>query len=102
MIFRLTAKKKGTSTTELDSEVSVPQETAWLFKRKVQVAMKEVSNDKLRGNLDEDETLVGDYTNKNKGRSLESKEAIVLATEKLAHGRTGNIGIQQIENFGSV
>ncbi len=99
MIFRLTAKKKGMSTIELGNEVGVQQKTAWLFKRKIQAAMKQDNNDKLKGNVDADETLVGGYTNKNKGRSLESKEAIVLAAEKLQDGRTGNIRMQQIENF---
>jgi hypothetical protein len=70
-----------------------------LFKRKVQVAMKQDNNDKLKGNVDADETLVGGYTNKNKGRSLQSKEALLLATEKLSDGRTGNIRMQPIENF---
>ena len=99
LIFRLTAKKKGMSTTELGCEVGVQQKTAWLFKRKIQVAMKQGNNYKLKGNVDADETLIGGYTNKNKGRSLESKKAILLATEKLADGRTGNIRMQHIENF---
>ena len=99
MIFRLTAKKKGMSTIELGSEVGVQQKTAWLFKRKVQVAMKQNNQDKLKGSVDADETLVGGYTNKSKGRSLESKEALLLAAEKLPDGRTGNIRIQHIENF---
>lgn len=99
MIFRLTAKKKGMSTTELASEVGVQQKTAWLFKRKVQVAMKQDNQDKLKGNVDADETIIGGYTNKNKGRSLATKEALLLATEKLKDGRTGNIRMQQIENF---
>ena len=102
MIFRLTAKKKGMSTTELGNEVGVQQKTAWLFKRKVQVAMKQDKSDKLKDNVDADETLVGGYTNKNKGRSLESKEAILVAAEKLADGRTGNIRMQQIENFKAI
>src|SRR5665647_2861249 len=99
MIFRLTAKKKGMSTTELESEVGVQQKTAWLFKRKVQVAMKQNNHGKLKGKVDADETLIGGYTNKNKGRSLQSKEAILLATEKLPDGRTGSIRMQPIENF---
>ncbi len=37
------------STTELGAEVGVEQKTAWLFKRKVQVAMKQDNNDKLNG-----------------------------------------------------
>jgi len=99
MIFRLTAKKKGMSTVELGNEVDVQQKTAWLLKRKVQVAMKQNDNQKLKGSVDADETLVGGYTNKNKGRSLESKEAILLAAEKLPDGRTGNIRMKHIENF---
>ena len=99
MIFRLTAKKKGMSTAELGSEVGVQQKTAWLFKRKVQVAMKQNNIDKLKGNVDADETMIGGYTNKVSGRSLQSKEAILLAVEKLPDGRTGNIRLQHVENF---
>ena len=99
MIFRLTAKKKGMSTTELGNEVGVQQKTAWLFKRKIQVAMQQDNNDKLKGNVDADETIVGGYTNKNRGRSLQTKEAVLIAVEKLADGRTGNIRMGQIENF---
>jgi transposase-like protein len=99
MVFRLTAKKKGMSTTELGNEVGVQQKTAWLFKRKVQVAMKQKNSHKLTTNVDADETIIGGYTNKNKGRSLDTKEALLIAAEKLPDGRTGNIRIQQIANF---
>jgi len=40
LLFRITSKKKGMSTVELAGEVSVQQKTAWLFKRKIQVAMQ--------------------------------------------------------------
>ena len=99
MIFRLTAKKKGMSTTELGNEVGVQQKTAWLFKRKIQVAMQQNNNDKLKGNVDADETILGGYTTKNRGRSLQTKEAVLVAAEKLPDGRTGNIRMQQIANF---
>ena len=99
MIFRLTAKKKGMSTTELGNEVGVQQKTAWLFKRKIQGAMQQNNNDKLKGNVDADETILGGYTTKNRGRSLQTKEAVLVAAEKLPDGRTGNIRMQQIANF---
>ena len=99
IIFRLTAKKKGMSTTELGNEVGVQQKTAWLFKRKVQVVMKQNNNDKLKDNVEADETIVGGYTNKNRGRSLQTKEAVLIVAEKLPDGRTGNIRMRQIENF---
>jgi hypothetical protein len=100
MIFRLTAKKKGMSTTELGAEVGVEQKTAWLFKRKIQVAMKQDNNDKLNGNVDVDETLLGFHTGrKDGGRSLEKRKALMVAVEILPDGRTGNIRMQDIENF---
>jgi hypothetical protein len=64
--------------------------------------MKQNNKNKLKGNVDADETPIGGYTNKNKDRSLESKQAILLATEKLPDGRTGNIRMQPIENFGAL
>ncbi len=99
MIFRLTAKKKGMSTTELGTEVGVQQKTAWLFKRKVQLVMKQNKEDKLKGKVDADETLLGGYNEKHRGRSLEEKEAVLIAAEQLEDGRTGNIRMRQIENF---
>lgn len=99
MIFRLSAKKKGMSTTELGAEVGVQQKTAWLFKRKVQVVMKQNGNDKLGGKVDADETLLGGYTKKHRGRSLEDKQAVLMTAEQLVDGRTGNIRMEHIENF---
>ena len=100
IIFRLTAKKKGMSTTELGAEVGVEQKTAWLFKRKIQVAMSQDNNDKLNGKVDVDETLLGFHTGrKDGGRSLEKRKALMIAVEILPDGRTGNIRMQDIENF---
>jgi hypothetical protein len=100
MIFRLTAKKKGMSTTELGAEVGVEQKTAWLFKRKIQVAMRQDDGDKLNGKVDVDETLLGFHTNrKSGGRSLDKRKALLVAVEILADGRAGNIRIKDIENF---
>ena len=99
MVFRLTAKKKGMSTTELGAEVGVQQKTAWLFKRKVQVVMKQNDDEKLNGGVDADETLLGGYTKVHRGRSLRQKNAVLMTAEQLPDGRTGKIRMQQIENF---
>jgi len=40
LLFRIVAKKKGMSTVELASEVGVHRKTAWLFKRKIQAAIR--------------------------------------------------------------
>ena len=100
MMFRLTAKKKGMSTTELGAEVGVEQKTAWLFKRKMQIAMRQDNNDKLNGNIDVDETVLGFHTSREHGgRSLEKRKAVMIAVEILPDGRTGNIRMHDIENF---
>ena len=102
MVFRITAKRKGMSTVELGCEVGVQQKTAWLFKRKIQIAMKPDKSSKLEGNVDVDETLLGFHTGrKDGGRSLENREAVFMAAEILEDGRTGNLGMQHIENFKS-
>lgn len=100
MIFRVTAKKKGMSSMELGAEVGVQQKTAWLFKRKIQVVMKSNQNKKLEGKVDVDETLLGFHTDRERGgRNLENREAVFIAAEMLDDGRTGNLGMQHIENF---
>ncbi|WP_288071337.1 IS1595 family transposase [Hydrotalea sp.] len=100
MVFRLTAKKKGMSTIELGNEVGVQQKTAWLFKRKLQAVMKKDKEDKLKGDVEVDETLIGGYST-DKGRSTKTKDAMFVAVEILADGRTGNIALQPIESFKS-
>ena len=72
MVFRLTAKKKGISTIELGTEVGVQQKTDWLFKRKVQAVMKKDRDDKMKGTVEVDETLIGGYSTA-KGRSTKQK-----------------------------
>jgi len=99
MVFRLAAKKKGMSTVELGTEVGVQQKTAWLFKRKVQAVLKEGGKDKLTGAVDVDEMLVGGYSAGNKGRSLETKSAVMVCVEKLEDGKTGNVNFSELENF---
>ena len=100
MIFRLTAKKKGMSTIELGCEVGVQQKTAWLFKRKIQVAMKQDNRIKLKGPVDVDETMLGFHTGRKEGgRSLSKRGAVMVAAEVLQDGRTGNLRMQVLENF---
>lgn len=99
MLFRLTTKKKGMSTMELAGEVGVQQKTAWLFKRKVQVAMKNASSAKLSGNVEVDEFLVGGRQPKGYGRKATNKKAAIIAIEKLDEGKVGNLYIRPIEDF---
>jgi predicted nucleic-acid-binding Zn-ribbon protein len=99
MIFRLTARKKGMSTVELGAEVGVEQKTAWLLKRKLQAVMNDRNKDKLDGDVEIDEMLIGGYTEGKAGRNLDKKTAVMIGIEKLNDGRTGNINFELLENF---
>jgi transposase-like protein len=99
ILFRTVAKKKGMSSIELASEVGVQQKTAWYFKLKIKDAMIQEDKKKLTGKVQVDETLIGGYSEGNIGRSLEQKTAVLIATEELPDGRTGNLRMNVIENF---
>ena len=51
MMFRVGTKKKGISTVELGTEVSVQQKTAWFFKRKIQISLQPARSVKLKNNV---------------------------------------------------
>lgn len=99
MVFRIGAKKKGMSSVELAKEVGVQQKTAWLFKRKMQAVMQMYDNEKLKGEVVSDETLMGGGRKNSYGRKHEDKDIVFVAIEKLDDGRTGNISLQPIDNF---
>ena len=76
------------------------RKTAWLFKRKMQVAMSQAGEKKLKGNVDVDETVLGFHTDRaHCGRNLEEREALMVAVEVLDDERVGNIRIKQIHDF---
>ena len=80
MAFRLSTKKKGMSTVELGAEVKIRQKTAWLFKRKLQLAMQTSnSKKKLKGEVNVDETLVGGGKKKTKHENSERKGLYILS-----------------------
>jgi len=60
--------------------------------------MKKDKDDKLEGNVEVGETLMGGCS-ATKGRSTETKAVLFVAVEVLADGRTGNLSLQPIETF---
>lgn len=81
--FRLSVKKKGMSTCELAKEFDCQQMSAWLLKAKYQNAMKSSDQYPLGASVEVDEFLVGGFTENHPGRSLKSKQLVVLAVEKV-------------------
>jgi transposase-like protein/predicted nucleic-acid-binding Zn-ribbon protein len=88
--YRLSVKKKGMSTCELAKEFGCRQMSAWLLKAKYQNAMQSSDKYPLEAEVEVDEFLVGGFTENERGRSLESKQLVVLAVEKVVdkNGKT--------------
>jgi hypothetical protein len=59
IIFRLGINKKGCSSVQLGKEFGIQQKTAWLFRQKIQIAMKSSGKQKLSGKVQVDEFTVG-------------------------------------------
>ena len=100
MVFRVTAKKKGMSTVELGCEVSVQQKTAWLFKRKIQVGMKQDHHYKVKGQEQVDKSLIGMHVTRLSGkRNRKPRMAMVIAAAVMPDGTIGNLRMHEMGNF---
>jgi len=74
------------ASTELSRKLELRQKTCWLFKQKVMAAMKSSGNHPLEGNVDVDETVVGQQEEGVKGRENKKKKLIVFAIERKGKG----------------
>ena len=78
--------KKGITSTELSRKLGLRQKTCWLFKRKVMKAMQSSGKFPLEGEVEVDETLVGQQEEGKKGRQIGSKNLVVVGIEKKNKG----------------
>lgn len=83
MAYRITARKKGMSSCELSKEYNCQQKSAWLFKAKLQEAMKSSGKYPLEEKVEVDEFVVGGLEKEKRGRSHGKKRLIVLGIEKV-------------------
>lgn len=82
MVHLLTTTKKGMSSCELARQFNVHQETAWFFKRKVQLAMEACETGiQLAENVEVDETFVGGREEGKRGRSKGKKSLVLVSVE---------------------
>jgi len=81
IVYQLTTMKKGMSSCEIARQHGIHQETAWFFKRKVQVAMKSYEQKPLQQLVEVDETLIGGYEAGKKGRSRGLKKPVMIGLE---------------------
>jgi hypothetical protein len=96
--YRVCMKKKGMSSTELSKELDLRQKTCWLFKRKIQQAMKSSEKQPLAGRVDVDEFVIGGHEEGKPGRSDGKKKKVIIAVEQVKDG-IGRAYARVIEDF---
>lgn len=100
MIYDVLTSKKGANTIWLAERYEVSQNTAWLFKRKIQAYMKSSKGNPLQGLVHVDEFEIGTPKEGQQGRSAsEEKSRVVIAVEILDNGKVGNAYGQVITDF---
>lgn len=82
MLYDISSSKKGANSIWLAERYGVTQNTAWLFRQKVQLAMQSSCQHELKGDVHVDEFEIGTPKKGEQGRSKsESKIRIVVAFE---------------------
>lgn len=97
MAFRVSVKKKGMSTVELSREFSVNQKSSWLFKRKMQEAMKSSGKHLLDTKVEVDEILIGGPEENKRGRNKGDKKLVAIAVEKVKGNKIGRAYAEVIQ-----
>lgn len=87
--FKISTKKKGMSSLELSEEFELRQKTVWEFKWKIQQAMASSRKNKLKGKVQVDEFLIGQYEEGKIGRSRESKKKLVIVALEILEAKNG-------------
>lgn len=102
IIYRLSISKKGCSSVQLAKEFGISQKTAWLFRQKVQIAMKSSGKVKLSKKVHVDEFTVGGPEEGAPGRSDGSKNKIIIGVEARMKNGKAAVGLayaQCIEDY---
>lgn len=86
IVYYVSTNKKGISSTELSRKLGLRQKTCWLFKQKVMRAMKSSGNNKMKGKVEVDETVVGGQEEGVIGRQNDKKKLVVFAIERQGKG----------------
>ena len=100
MIYDIMTSKKGANSVWLSERYEVSQNTAWLFKRKVQSYLKSSKVNPLTGLIHVDEFEIGTPQKGEQGRSGSNKKSrVVIAVEIIDDGKVGNGYAQVISDF---
>ena len=101
MLYEIATSKKGASSVWLAERFGVQQNTAWLFRQKVQKAMESSREHPLDGEVHVDEFEIGTPKKDEQGRAHSTgKVRIVLAAES-REGKSGRAYAKVINDFSS-
>lgn len=101
MIYDIVTSKKGASSIWLAERHGVKQQTAWLFRSKIQHTMKSSGKHPLTGEVQVDEFEIGTPKTGEQGRSKsENKVRVVIAME-IRGNKSGRAYARVIEDFSS-
>lgn len=86
IVYYVSTTKNGISSTELSRKLALRQKTCWAFKRKVMEAMKSSGKQKMTGQVEVDEMVIGGQEEGVRGRQNKNKKLVVIGIEKKGKG----------------
>ena len=101
IIFKMSATTKSISAEQLAKTVGVNRKTALLFQQKVRLAMQSSEKYPLTGQVEVDETFIGEK-DEAVGRSTETKSLIAVAIEKNGASGVKRMYARKIDNASAV
>lgn len=100
--FEMTASTKGMSDSQLAKRYGISRPTAWLFKKKIRIAMQSSQRIEMKGDIQVDEFVVGGHETGKQGRSYDTKKAkAICAIELTKNQGIKRVYIQSIDDYSS-
>jgi len=101
MLYEIVTSKKGANSIWLAEHFSVNQKTAWLFRQKVQIAMKSSEQYPLENEVHVDEFEIGTPQKGEQGRSKSDKKVRVVIAFEYRNGKSGRGYAKVIKDYSS-
>ena len=101
MLYEISTSKKGANSIWLAERFGVTQNTAWLFRQKVQISMKSSLKHPLEKEVHVDEFEIGTPQEGEQGRSPSEKKMRVILAIEYRDGKCGRAYAKVIENYSS-
>jgi len=99
MLYEIATSKKGANSIWLGERFGIQQKTAWLFRQKVQLAMKSSEQYPLEAQVHVDEFEIGTPKQGEQGRSKSEKKMRVVIAFEERDGKSGRGYAKVIEDY---